>query len=290
MSQVLINESTLQDIADTIRNIEVKTSKTVLGYEYSNTGTYSKYFTFSDFFPNFTCPYFCLKNYYSSFSGALIVKDYNNRSIPFNTYDTTICQGTNHPSVSKSGPSYSWTMRFRILPLDSNFNYIIYDPVEHGNLPHLTITDYFPSTELYYPSDFAENIKSGNRIYQIKSEFGSVAAYTDTYLSDPTTYASHIPGTNLKFFGVNKIEDIKLLAGYDYSWGPFLFCPGLQTGANEVQGFGLGYDIYFPRSNYDYWSTGSYKLYYKDGRLYMNGLDSNILPSTSNGQQAILVV
>lgn len=288
MSQVLINESTLQNTANAIRSKTKREtglgesssfSLEVLGkyYQFSNSGSGT---LLAEIVPSVDWPGVPIS--------YLFVMEYN-QDAPFlyNIGDKTHQYNSNHiiitPTTPKSGSniyalSQSITRSQRIntyvYPLDENMNPIIYDENIHSGMPHRNISREFmlkpKQSSLLYPSDFSLNINS--------NVGSTILKFTDSPIDIGTTYGyskGSIPGMDLRYYGINSIQDIKYFQFHPYNYYPFYIIPSWSwTRVDPPTGFeqfGYGYRVLqthgIGNTAWPYY-LGDQALYLKDGRLY----------------------
>ena len=289
MSQVLINESTLQNTANAIRSKtkretgladNLNFSLEVLGkyYNYTKSGSGSLWV---EIIPELDWPGINMSYFY--------IEDYSNTAVQYPVGDK-VCSMTNSNGAVKIVPfqkaqgkryyviSKSITSSTRIslylFPLDENMNPIVYDENIHSNMPHRNLSiEYMlkpQNMSLFYPSDFSSAIGT--------TTGSSVLKFLSSPIDIGTTYGySHgnVPGMDLRYYGVNQIQDIKYFQFQPYNYYPFCIIPSWSwTRVDPPTGFeqfGYGYRIFQtqPGSStpWPYYS-GSQALYLKDGRLY----------------------
>lgn len=304
MSQVLVNESTLQNTANTIRNkikkvpaISVSLSASdlpdVLRKDFdittSGSGTASGSVAFIDYFSGVSVSHWLIQDRsdctYSypiganfqtmphDFSGGVII-------VP---NDTSGYQGKYRASYQVASTTH---FRGTVYPLDENYNAITYNSSIHANLPHgkynLLYMMLPKQTSLLYPSDFSQNINNiGSGVFHFYNSMIDVGTFAD--------YDNgKIPCMDLRYFGINSIEDIKYLSFCFNQYVSAYIAPYMSSYLKidppaGREDFGYGYPTFRSRG----YSGGSVPfiqsiyMYYKDGRLYVD-------PTSGTYQKSIL--
>ena len=301
MSQVLINESTLQDVADSARGISKKLSivpegTTVIGYKYTSGTTsgsgLSTSFRFTDYFSDFQAAYVFIMPDYISWTAAedsfYTSEDGNSNSTFLGDYMPTIIPYT---GKNKTG-GHSFTVRsnpqkFLFILLDENFNPIIYDENIHAGLPTYTFTSVLSNYHYYimqpymykkenhdllYPKDFDEEIRK-IRVAQYP--------YPLCWI-DINNKATRFSPMDARFLGIDKLEDLKMVAystnSYNSSFGIFqisqknsIIVPGFEEYGKGYKLLSLQYPEYtYSNDQQNYPAHRSVQsLHMKDHRLYV---------------------
>lgn len=302
MSQVLINESTLQDVADSARGISKKLSivpegTTVIGYQYtsgktSGSGTYSTSFRFTDYFSDFQAAYvFILPEYlyWSNVASSFYTsEDGNSNSTWLGQYTPTVIPYTGKNKTEGHSFTVSSTpQKLLFILLDENFNPIIYDANIHAGLPTYTFTSFLDNyhyymmtpymykkenNDLLYPKDFNEEIRK-IRVAQYP--------YPLCWI-DINNKATRFSPMDARFLGIDKLEDLKMVA-YNYTSSVYAFnifqisqknsiiVPGFEEYGKGYKLLNLNYPEYvYSNDQQNYPTHRSVRsLHMKDHRLYV---------------------
>lgn len=305
MSQVLINESTLQDVADSARGISKKLSvvpegTTVIGYKYtsdtssSSSGTLSTFFRFTDYFSDFQAAYVFIMPEYIRWTraelGLYTSEDGNSNSTFLGDYMPIVI-----PYTGKNKTGYhnftvgSNPQKFLFILLDENFNPIIYDENIHAGLPTYTFTSVLSNYHYYimqpymykkenhdllYPKDFDEEIRK-IRVAQYPYPLCAI---------DINNKGTRFSPMDARFLGIDKLEDLKMVA-YNTStrsdntaFGIFQISQENSITVSGFEEYGKGYkllNLNYPEYTYsnneqDYPAHRSVQsLHMKDHRLYV---------------------
>lgn len=301
MSQVLINESTLQDVADSARGISKKLSivpegTTVIGYKYTSgstsSGTYSTSFRFTDYFLDFQAAYVFIMPEYLYWtdvaSNFYTSEDGNSNSTWLGQYTPTVIPYTGkNKTEGHSFTIRSTPQKLLFILLDENFNPIIYDANIHAGLPTYTFTSvlsnyhYYIMTpymykkennDLLYPKDFNEEIR----------KMGVIQYQYPLCWIDINNKGTRFSPMDARFLGIDKLEDLKMVAystnTSSTSFGVFqisqensIIVPGFEEFGKGYKLLSLNYPKYVysnDQQNYPaHFSVQS--LHMKDHRLYV---------------------
>lgn len=311
MSQVLINESTLQDTANAIRGLNKKmtilpTGTTIIGKRWTSdtttsSGGLSTAFRFIDYFPqDFNAAYMLIIPLNSNWSTTSSRMKFCT-SVDGNSDELLIYGGYGVPYLipytgfNKTGyhgfTIYRYAQQAVFIPIDENFNPIIYDENIHVGLPSYTISYgtstrnnrwHYPYPYLYkkenadllYPRDFKENI---GKIKMIEFPI-PVLPNVDKNRIKNTIYKGSM---DIRFLGFNKLEDLKMII-FTTSQSDCIFRISqddaiIQTGFEE---YGKGYrrlnrsvpSFAYSDDQQEYpalYDSNYTSLHLKDYRLYM---------------------
>ena len=151
---------------------------------------------------------------------------------------------------------------------------IIYDENIHSGMPHRKINSDFmlkpKQSSLLYPSDFSSAIETDTG--------ATILKFLDSPIDIGTTYAysqGFVPGMDLRYYGINSIQDIKYFQFHPSNYYPFYIIPSWSwTRVDPPTGFeqfGYGYRVLqtygMGNAAWPYY-LGDQALYLKDGRLY----------------------
>lgn len=295
-NKYIIDKDSLTGIADAIRDNQAKQSAynhiwtapagSVLQVIYKNV-VYSGNYTASGsidvarLFPGLSFSYLFIRDNQDIYGSKLTLKDEDgNFIVKIDSDRFAACAvvpfSTNQYIPYKIAGS-SFPVNIDIFPLDQEMNHIIYDEEKHIRLSHTNIDSRMTMPQqnsLIRLQDFGSNITGKkNKIYFFNG--GTYYNPIDTkYTND-----SKVPKMDLRYYGINKLEDIKILMIKPENYGPFALIPSLShSRINSLlsghQDLGYGYRPFaFDKvNNYPpFYSTDtSAGFFYKNGRLYSN--------------------
>ena len=308
-NKYIIDKDSLTGIADAIRDGQKKQSadnhvntsssilqvvcKTVV-YTVSGSGSSAVgSIDVASLFPGLSFSYLFIRDYQSIYGSYLTLKDEDGNFI-INNEGLKSCAvvpfSTNQYIPYRVGSS-SFPVYIDIFPLDQEMNHIIYDEEKHIGLSHTDIDSRMTMPQqnsLIQLQDFGLNITNKkSKVYFFNGDYYNPI---DILYIDSN---SRVPKMDLRYYGVNKMEDIKLLVVYAPSYNPRVVIPSLSYSRMDSlmsghQDLGYGYRPFAlkPASAYPsfYTSDTSIGFFYKNGRLYSNSV------SAESGAAVLLVV
>lgn len=303
MSQVLINESTLQDVADGARGL----SKTINGVYPLGTkvvgklvSTTSSSIKFEDQFPNFDAPYIFICYLSSSYlnQNPKYYTSEDGNSKPAGIRETSMMpivipykglNKTGYHYLTQSGYNGSVTHKLVLILLDENFNPIIYNNTLHQGLPYYTFQNYNYKFNYYYTCMIPYIYKKEDKTLLYPSEFKK-NIQTTNILQHPLPLIliradaqERYNCMDMRLLGIEKLEDLKMLQTSGYmaiiNQQHAVLRPGFES-------FGVGYRClkkFYPKgaatgdsASYDPFYNGNLSLHMKDHRLYLIDPDAEI--------------
>ena len=230
MSQVLINESTLQDVADGARGL----SKTINGVYPLGTkvvgklvSTTSSSIKFEDQFPNFDAPYIFICYLSSSYlnQNPKYYTSEDGNSKPAGIRETSMMpivipykglNKTGYHYLTQSGYNGSVTHKLVLILLDENFNPIIYNNTLHQGLPYYTFQNYNYKFNYYYTCMIPYIYKKEDKTLLYPSEFKK-NIQTTNILQHPLPLIliradaqERYNCMDMRLLGIEKLEDLKM--------------------------------------------------------------------------------
>lgn len=295
-NKYIIDKDSLTGIANAIRDNQKKQSAynhiwtasagSVLQVIYKNyvQGSYtgSGSIDVARLFPGLSFSYLFIRDKQDVYGSKLTLKDEDgNFIVKEDSSGLATCAvvpfSTNQYIPFRVGGS-SYPVNIDIFPLDQEMNHIIYDEEKHIGLSHTNIDSRMAMPQqnsLIRLQDFGSNITGKkNKIYLFNN-------YGSNPIDAKSTNDSKVPKMDLRYYGINKLEDIKILMIYPENYGPAALIPSLShSRINSLlsghQDLGYGYRPFALSkvNNYPpFYSTNtSGGFFYKNGRLYTNVL------------------
>lgn len=298
-NKYIIDKDSLTGIADAIRGSQKKQyaynhvwtapAGSVLqviyknfSYSVSGSGSASDSINVARLFPGLSFSYLFIRDNRTIYGSKLTLKDEDGNFI-VNTNNSGLASCAVVPFSTNQYIPYwansSSPVNIDIFPLDQKMNHIIYDEEEHTGLSHTNIDSRMTipqQSSLIRLQDFGSNITNKkNGVYLFKGSYYNTIDILDIN-------KSMVPKMDLRYYGVNKLEDIKMLYLYAQNWYPIAIIPSLSLSRMDSlisghQDLGYGYRPFllnYGNSNTPpFYSTDtSTGIFYKNGRLYSNYL------------------
>ena len=297
-NKYIIDEDSLTGIADAIRGSQKKQfaynhawtvpSASAVQVIYENVlktvsgGSASGSINVASLFPGLSFSYLFIRDNQTMYGSYLTLKDEDGNFITDTNVGLARCAvvpfSTNQYIPYYVGSS-SFPVNIDIFPLDQKMNHIVYDEEEHAGLSHTKIDSRMTmpqQSSLIRLQDFGLNITNKKN---------GVYFFNDTYYNPIDMVdisSSMVPKMDLRYYGVNKLEDIKMLFLYTQNYYRIAIIPSLSLSRMDSlisghQDLGYGYRPFLlnPVSNKrpPFFSTDtSTGIFYKNGRLYSNYL------------------
>lgn len=299
-NKYIIDKDSLTGIADAIRDNQAKQSAynhvwtapagSVLQVIYKNvsdsvsgSGSSSGSINVARLFPGLSFSYLFIRDNQTTYGSYMTLKDEDGNFITNNEglRKCAIAPFSTNQNISYTVTGSSFPFNVDIFPLDQKMNHIIYDEEKHAGLSHTNIDSRMTipqQNSLIQLQNFGLNITNKkDKIYFFN---GSNYNPIDAVFS---LSSSRVPKMDLRYYGVNKLEDIKILVLYPYNYYPCVIIPSFSLSrmnnlVSGYQDFGYGYRPFTLESTQKappFYSTDtSAGVFYKNGRLYCNKLFS----------------
>lgn len=291
-NKYIIDKDSLTGIADAIRDNQKKQfaynhvrtapSGSVLQVVYKNvvysSSSSSGSINVASLFPGLSFSYLFIRDNKTIYGSRLTLKDEDGNFIAKPDFGGLASCAVAPFSTNQYIP-YRGEVDIDIFPLDQKMNHIIYDEEKHTGLSHTNIDSRMTipqQNSLIRLQDFGSNITNKkNGVYF----FNGGSYYNPIDIVDISS--SMVPKMDLRYYGVNKLEDIKMLFLYTENWYRIAIIPSLSLSRmgsliSGHQDLGYGYRPFIlDRSNNTppFFSTDTSKgIFYKNGRLYSNSL------------------
>lgn len=299
-NKYIIDKDSLTGIADAIRDNQAKQSAynhawtapsgSKLQVIYKNFsyavsgGSASGSIDVANLFPGLSFSYLFIRDNSTMYGSKLTLKDEDgNFIVDLNTgiglASCAVVPFSTNQYIPWNAASSSSPVNIDIFPLDQKMNHIVYDEEEHTGLSHTSIDSRMTMPQqnsLIQLQDFGLNITNKkNGVYLFNDNY-----YNPIDIVDISS--SVVPKMDLRYYGVNKMEDIKMLFLYTQNWYRIAIIPSLSLSRMDSlisghQDLGYGYRPFLlqPANNKrpPFLSTDtSCGIFYKNGRLYSNYL------------------
>lgn len=298
-NKYIIDKDSLTGIADAIRDSQAKQSAydhawtapsgsklqvIYKNFSYSvSSGNASGSINVASLFPGLSFSYLFIRDNQTMYGSYLTLKDEDGNFIT-QTNSTGLARCAVVPfSTNQYIPYYvgssGFPVNIDIFPLDQKMNHIVYDEEEHTGLSHTGIDSRMTmpqQSSLIRLQDFGLNITNKkNGVYLFNDNY-----YNPIDMVDISS--SMVPKMDLRYYGVNKLEDIKMLFLYTQNYYRIAIIPSLSLSRMDSlisghQDLGYGYRPFLLQSANNkrppFLSTDtSTGIFYKNGRLYSNYL------------------
>lgn len=249
-------------------------------YSVSGSGSSSGSINVASLFPGLSFSYLFIRDNRTIYGSHMTLKDEDGNFIVNDEGlgQCAVVPFSTNKYIPYTVPSSSSSFDIDIFPLDQEMNHIIYDEEKHTGLSHTDIDSRMTipqQSSLIRLQDFGSNITNKkNGVY-----FFNASYYNPIDIVD--IGSSRVSKMDLRYYGVNKLEDIKMLFLYTENWYRIAIIPSLSFSRMDSlisghQDLGYGYRPFLLNRNNNtppFFSTDTSKgIFYKNGRLYSNKL------------------